>query len=54
MWMAYGSWFGGLYLLKLDASTGLGDYSYQYPTITNDLDQYLGKKISGGYGTSGE
>lgn len=54
LWMAYGSWFGGLYMLKLDANTGLRDYGYTYPTITNDSDQYLGKKISGGYGTSGE
>lgn len=54
LWMSYGSWFGGLFLLKLDANTGLRDYSYTYPTVANDSDQYLGKKISGGYGTSGE
>lgn len=54
LWMSYGSWFGGLFMLKLDESTGLRDYSYKYPTKTNDSDQYLGKKISGGYGTCGE
>ncbi|SET07795.1 RICIN domain-containing protein [[Clostridium] polysaccharolyticum] len=54
LWMAYGSWFGGIFLLKLDANTGLRDYSYTYQTITNESDQYLGKRISGGYGTSGE
>lgn len=54
LWMSYGSWFGGLFLLKLDSNTGLRDYSYTYPTVTNSSDTYLGKKISGGYGTSGE
>lgn len=54
LWMAYGSWFGGLFLLKLDSSTGLRDYSYTYSTTTNSSDQYFGKKISGGYGSTGE
>ncbi|MDS0527904.1 RICIN domain-containing protein [Clostridium sp. SHJSY1] len=54
LWMSYGSWFGGLFMLKLDNSTGLRDYSYTYQTKTNVSDQYLGTKISGGYGTSGE
>ena len=54
LWMSYGSWFGGLYMLKLDNSTGLRDYSYTYPTKTNSSDQYMGIKISGGYGTCGE
>ncbi len=54
LWMSYGSWFGGLFLLKLDDNTGLRDYSYTYQTKTNASDQYLGLKISGGYGTCGE
>ncbi|URZ01845.1 hypothetical protein CLAUR_018420 [Clostridium felsineum] len=54
LWLSYGSWFGGLFMLKLDNSTGLRDYSYKYSTKTNASDQYLGTKISGGYGTSGE
>ncbi|MDS0528310.1 RICIN domain-containing protein [Clostridium sp. SHJSY1] len=54
LWMSYGSWFGGLFMLKLDNSTGLRDYSYTYATKTNSSDKYLGTKISGGYGTSGE
>lgn len=54
LWMSYGSWFGGLFMLKLDESTGLRDYSYTYSTTTNSSDQYFGKKISGGYGTTGE
>jgi len=54
LWMSYGSWFGGIYMLKLDASTGLRDYSYTYSTSTNSSDAYMGKKISGGYGKCGE
>lgn len=54
LWMAYGSWFGGIYMLKLNNSTGLRDYSYTYSTVTNSSDQYLGTKISGGYGCTGE
>ena len=54
LWMSYGSWFGGLYMLKLDKNTGLRDYGYTYSTKTNKSDQYLGTKISGGYGTTGE
>lgn len=54
LWMSYGSWFGGIFLLKLDKNTGLRDYSYTYSTKTNVSDQYLGKKLSGGYGCTGE
>ncbi len=54
LWMVYGSWFGGLFMLKLDESTGLRDYSYTYATSTNASDEYLGIKISGGYGCTGE
>lgn len=54
LWMSYGSWFGGIFMLKLDNSTGLRDYSYTYSTTTNVSDQYLGLRISGGYGCTGE
>ena len=54
LWMSYGSWFGGLFMLKLNNSTGLRDYSYTYSTNTNSSDKYFGIKISGGYGTTGE
>lgn len=54
LWMSYGSWFGGIYMLKLDKSTGLRDYTYTYSTSTNSSDEYMGKKISGGYGCTGE
>lgn len=54
LWMAYGSWFGGLFLLKLDNETGLRDYSYTYETEIEVADEYLGHLISGGYGGTGE
>lgn len=54
LWMSYGSWFGGIYMLKLDNSTGLRDYSYTYSTLADISDKYLGIKISGGYGCAGE
>jgi Beta-xylosidase len=54
LWMSYGSWFGGIFMLKLDNSTGLRDYSHTYETKENSSDKYFGIKISGGYGTTGE
>ena len=54
LWMTYGSWFGGIYCLKLDSKTGLRDYSYRYSTVEDESDEYLGKKIAGGRGVSGE
>ena len=59
LWMVYGSWFGGLFMLKLDNATGLRDYSYTYALDTNASDNtasdpYLGIRVSGGYGGTGE
>lgn len=54
LWMSYGSWFGGIFLMKLDNETGLRDYSYTYPTERGVGDEYLGLLISGGYGGTGE
>ena len=60
LWMTYGSWSGGIFMLRLDKETGLRDYTYQY---TSDYDSkgangvsdpYFGKKIAGGYYVSGE
>lgn len=59
LWMSYGSWSGGIYVLKLDESTGLRDYTVTYP-IKNDAngrptsDPYFGTQIAGGYYVSGE
>ncbi len=59
LWMVYGSWFGGTFILKLDNKTGLRDYTHTYPLDTNASDgvasdPYLGKRISGGFGGTGE
>ena len=54
LWMTYGSWFGGIYMLKLDGKTGLRDYTYTYATIDNESDIYQGLKIAGGQHCSGE
>lgn len=53
LWMSYGSWSGGIFLLKLDAQTGLRDYSVTYETGAHS-DAYFGKKIAGGKYVSGE
>lgn len=54
LWMVYGSWFGGLYMLRLDEDTGLRDYNTTYETIPNEQDAYYGHKVHGGFGVSGE
>lgn len=67
LWMSYGSWSGGIFLLKLDATNGLRDYTYKFPYEVNGnavtpgaassnttSDPYFGKKIAGGYYVSGE
>ena len=58
LWMSYGSWSGGIYMLELDEETGLRDYDVTYTlTGTGDgitVDPYFGKKIAGGYYASGE
>ena len=58
LWMSYGSWSGGIWMLELDEATGLRDYDVEYELkgtgngIT--VDPYFGKKIAGGYYVSGE
>lgn len=67
LWMSYGSWSGGIFLLRLDKNNGLRDYTYAYPYEVNGKaatsaaasanttsDPYFGKKIAGGYYVSGE
>ncbi|MBP5249641.1 MAG: family 43 glycosylhydrolase, partial [Lachnospiraceae bacterium] len=53
LWMSYGSWSGGIFLLALDENTGLRDYSVTYATDDHS-DAYFGKKIAGGWYVSGE
>ncbi|WP_117168123.1 LamG-like jellyroll fold domain-containing protein [Paraliobacillus sediminis] len=56
LWMTYGSWSGGTFVLELDKETG----QPLYPGVdgqTEDgrmIDRYFGTKIAGGYGRSGE
>lgn len=66
LWMSYGSWSGGIFMLKLDKTTGLRDYNQKYDYTTDKKvamvgaeynvlsDPYFGKKIAGGYYVSGE
>ncbi len=60
LWMAYGSWSGGIAMLELDEETGLRDYTVTYESDSETLgkswtsDAYFGKKIAGGYYVSGE
>ena len=53
LWMSYGSWSGGIFILKLDPSTGLRDTSIKYETNAHS-DAYFGTKIAGGKYVSGE
>lgn len=67
IWMSYGSWSGGIFMLKLNPENGLRDYTYTFPYEENNntatpgaanekctSDPYFGKKIAGGYYVSGE
>ncbi len=60
LWMTYGSWSGGIFMIKLDKETGLRDYTYTYESdfstsgASGTSDPYFGKKIAGGYYVSGE
>ena len=58
LWMSYGSWSGGIWMLELDENTGLRDYDVTY-TLTGSgdgvtIDPYFGKKVAGGFYVSGE
>lgn len=53
LWITYGSWSGGIFMLELDEETGLRDYDVTYET-SDTSDPYFGKKIAGGYYVSGE
>ncbi len=53
LWMTYGSWSGGIFMLQLDEETGLRDYTVKYETDKHS-DSYFGKLIAGGCYVSGE
>ncbi|KAA8815484.1 arabinan endo-1,5-alpha-L-arabinosidase [Bifidobacterium callitrichos] len=54
LWMSFGSWFGGIWMFKLDPATGLRDYRVRYPLVHDASDPYYGVKVAGGYWNSGE
>ena len=65
LWMFYGSWSGGIFLLKLDNETGLRDTSRTYGSGGQPIydteektalreDPYLGIHVAGGWYVSGE
>lgn len=59
LWMCYGSWSGGIFILKLNEENGLRDYTTTYPVKTDGgghplSDPYFGTQIAGGYYVSGE
>ncbi|UOQ49749.1 family 43 glycosylhydrolase [Gracilibacillus caseinilyticus] len=56
LYMTYGSWSGGTYILELDKETGTPIYPGEDGTTEDGrmIDRYFGTKIAGGYGRSGE
>lgn len=43
LWMTYGSFFGGTYIIPIEETTGKSDYAYM--KATEGYDMYFGKKI---------
>ncbi len=43
LWMTYGSYFGGTYIMPMNEKTGMPDYKYMKEH--NDYDMYFGKKL---------
>ena len=55
LWLAYGSWSGGIFTLEIDRATGKCIHPKTGQTSDGRMiDSYFGTKISGGYGKSGE
>jgi len=56
LWMAYGSWSGGIFLLEIDPVTGRPIYPGGDGETPDGrmIDRYFGTKIAGGYTKSGE
>ena len=58
LWIAYGSWSGGIWMLELNEENGLRDYDVEYKLVGSGdditTDPYFGKKIAGGHYVSGE
>lgn len=56
LWMTYGSWSGGIYLLEIDPKTGAAIYPGKNSTTEDGrvIDEYFGIRIAGGHTISGE
>ena len=56
MWMCYGSWSGGIYLLEIDPATGDAIYPGKDGTTEDGrvIDKYFGTRIACGHTKSGE
>lgn len=56
LWMTYGSWSGGIYILEVDPATGDVKYPGKNGTASGNriVDEYFGTRISGGFAKSGE
>ncbi len=53
LWMTYGSWSGGIYMIQLDEATGFRDSTVTYDYVNGSSDPYMGIKL-GGSTASGE
>jgi arabinan endo-1,5-alpha-L-arabinosidase len=56
LWMNYGSWSGGIYMLQINKETGKAIYPGKDKNTdsVNPTDRYFGTRIAGGYTKSGE
>ncbi|KYG29445.1 glycoside hydrolase family 43 protein [Alkalihalobacillus trypoxylicola] len=56
LWMTYGSWSGGIFIVELDKETGEMIYPREDGETEDGrlIDRYFGTKIAGGFGKSGE
>lgn len=56
LWVTYGSWSGGIYLLELNPETGEALYPGKCSTTEDGrvIDSYFGIRIAGGHTISGE
>jgi len=56
LWMTYGSWSGGIYLLEINPQTGAAIYPGKNGKTSDGrvIDEYFGTRIAGGHTLSGE
>ena len=55
LYMSYGSWSGGIFMIELDETTGLRDTTVTYENASDySTDAYMGIKLAGGLFATGE